>query len=94
MDQPLLTELEAARELRVSKQTIRRERDAGRLDFVRIRSRIFIPLDAIRAYVERQTCRNMNSPSGQGSQTGTSSGRTVDEASAVRQARRIAGRLS
>ena len=50
-----LTELEAARELGVSLDTVRRERKRGRLGCVRLGRRIFITSDQLCAYVAQQS---------------------------------------
>ena len=89
---PLLTEVEAGREMRVSRATVRQERIDGRIQFVKIRKRIFYRLSEIRAYLERSTCQNTNSPSDPIPQTGTSFGPKGDAASAIRRARQIATR--
>lgn len=89
---PLLTEIEAAKELRVSRRTVERERKDGRIKFVPIRGRIFYRLSAIEAYKAALECTA--SPSDPDRTAGTSSGPKADVATAVRRARRIATRLS
>ena len=51
---PRFTEPEAARELGISTDTVRRERKRGRLGYTRIGRRIFITLDQLHAYVAQQ----------------------------------------
>lgn len=84
----LLTEAEAGRELRVSKRTIARERTDGRLDYIRVRGRIFIPADAIESY--KQRCRIIASNDAPILRAGMSSGRQAAAATAARRVRRIA----
>lgn len=88
---PQLTEVEAARELRVSRDTIRREREAGRLPYLAIRGKIFYLLSDLMAY--RDSCRVTASPEGRAAPNGTSSGRKADVAAAVRRARQTVKRL-
>ncbi len=53
---PWLTEREAALELRVSPQTIRAERGAGKLGYAKVRRRVFYPMSAIDAYRAAAQC--------------------------------------
>lgn len=59
-DPQLMTADEAAMRLRVSRRTLERERDAGRLGCVRIRKRVFYTPAQLAAYARRQEERNMN----------------------------------
>ncbi len=50
----LLTITEAARLLRVHRDTLGRERLAGRLGYVSIRGRVFVTADQLNDYINKQ----------------------------------------
>lgn len=94
---PQLTEAEAARELRVSSATVRKERQEGRLRCIRIRRRVFYLLSQINEYrrsQERTECLTTDLPSVPALPSGTSSGPTVGAAAAFQQARRMTAKLN
>ena len=92
---PWLTEREAAKELRVSAYTIRMEREAGRLGFAKLRSRVFYPLSMITAYKASITCPAKSSFGATPERADTTSlGLSGPDPTAVQQARRISEKLS
>lgn len=89
-----LTEKEAAAELRISLRTLIRERTEGHITYLPIRGRIFYLKSDLDEYRERQRCRATGSTSETTVLSGTSSGQSADERSAVQRARQIASKLS
>ena len=84
-----LTEREAALELRVSVDTLRRERAAGKIGFAQRRRLIFYPVRCIVEYRERQVveaCSTLISVDMGQSKTGTSFGAKARVRSAGRRA--------
>jgi hypothetical protein len=97
MDYKELTEREAAAELRISIDTLQRERAAGRISFARRRRRVFYPVGCIEEYRQAQVTRECpttsrtTSASSETGRPGTGTARTVldDARLAARWARRI-----
>ena len=87
-----LTEREAAAELRVSVDTLQRERADGKIGYVQRRRRVLYPLFCIDAYRLSQvvtTCPTSGSIVKALQETGTSSGAKDAERNAAQWARRI-----
>lgn len=90
---PWLTEKEAAKELRVSPYVVRQERLAGRLEFARLRRRVFYPLSLLNAYKLSLICQaKSNSGSIPVPGVGTSHGPTLDARTALQRAQQIVQR--
>lgn len=90
---PWLTEKEAAKELRVSPYVVRQERLAGRLQFARLRRRVFYPLSLINAYKVSLICQEKsNSGSIQAAGVGTSHGPMAGARIALQRAQQIVAR--
>ena len=87
-----LTELEAAAELRVSVDTLQRERAAGKIRFVQRRRRVLYPMFCINEYRLSQVtseCLTSGSTVKALRATGMSSGAKEDERNAALWARRL-----
>ncbi len=91
---PLLTEDEAAKELRVSRGTILRERMEGRIGYLRIRRRVFYRLSDIELYKAHQACPATASRSDPAHPIGTSSEPKDSGLAAARRGREAAKRLT
>ena len=78
---PWLTEKEAAKELRVSVYTVRAEREAGKLGYARMRTRVFYPMSMINEYKASLLCPTTTSGSTQTTEGGTSLGPTAGDRS-------------
>lgn len=90
---PWLTEREAAKELRVSAYVVRQERLAGRLQFARLRRRVFYPMSLLNAYKASLICQEkLTSGTIPAAGVGTSPGPNLDARSALQRAQRIVAR--
>ncbi len=83
----LFREHEAARFLRVSIDTVRRERRLGRIGYTPVRGRVFYTEEQLRAYLNSQevklTCENQSNPetvSLKSESTGSPNGQTAKAA--------------
>jgi hypothetical protein len=80
----------AARELRISVKSLRRERAEGKIEFAQRRRRVFYPVNSIGQYRQAQvtrTCQTSTSAATDPRSTGMYSTRKADAASAARLAR-------
>src|SRR5260370_28775638 len=87
-----LTEGEAAHELRISVDTLQRERAAGRISFARAGRRVFYPVVCIEQYRQERIkrCQATSSVGSARSRTGTPSTRST----AARRAGQLARQIS
>ena len=58
----LMNKKEAAARLRVSERTIDRERDARRLNFVRVGGKVFFTQEIVEEYIRNQTTGRQGEP--------------------------------